>query len=316
MGIYDRDYVRREGSGFFGPILERGTICKWLIGITVALFVAQMLTTPTGGLLAGESWITETLTLKADRVVQGQVWRLITYPFVYHPSSIWPILWGMLFLWWFGRDLEDVYGPREFLGFYLASTLVAGLAYVGTAVAAGAGGARIGLPPYMGAGAPVAAVLVLCALHFPTRIIYLFLILPVPIWLVAVVDVGLDCYTFLSLAGPKHPAAVMAAIPAASLSAAAFSLLYYRRQWRVSSLWPDLQGWKRRLRRPRLRVYREEEPPTPVHVPAGAAPDEEQLEAKVDAILEKISRTGKESLTDSERQVLLRASEAIRRRRS
>jgi hypothetical protein len=81
-------------------------------------------------------------------------------------------------------------------------------------------------------------------------------------------------------------------------------------------LWPDFRALKRRLTRPPLRVYREEEPPTPVTVGATAPPDEEQLEAKMDAILEKISRSGKESLTESERQVLLRASEVFKRRRS
>jgi hypothetical protein len=35
----------------------------------------------------------------------------------------------------------------------------------------------------------------------------------------------------------------------------------------------------------------------------------------MDAILEKISRVGKENLTEGERELLLRASEAIRRRR-
>ena len=45
--------------------------------------------------------------------------------------------------------------------------------------------------------------------------------------------------------------------------------------------------------------------------PAG----DEQLEAQMDAILQKIHTSGKESLTDHERQVLLRASEAIKRRR-
>ncbi len=315
MGIYDREYVRRESSGLFGPILDQGTVCKWLIGITVAVFVAQILTTPTGG-LDRPSWITQTFTLTADGVLQGQIWRLFTYPFVYSPASILAPLWAMLFLWWFGRDLEDIYGGREFLAFYVLVTLVAGLAYVAVALAAG-GTAIRAIPPYMGAGAPVVAVLVLCALHFPRRIIYLFLILPVPIWLVAVVTVALDCYTFLNLAGPLRSLAAMAGAPAASLSAAALTLLYYRGQWRISSWWPNLRGWKRRMGRPRLRVYREEEPISPVHVPAGVPEHEEEpLDARVDAILEKISRTGKESLTESERQVLLQASEAIRRRRS
>ena len=35
MGIYDRDYYRREGYSFLGSFSERGTICKWLIGINI-----------------------------------------------------------------------------------------------------------------------------------------------------------------------------------------------------------------------------------------------------------------------------------------
>jgi len=103
------------------------------------------------------------------------------------------------------------------------------------------------------------------------------------------------------------------------LAGAAFALIYYRLHWRLSTWGPQLAGWRRRLTRPKLRVYREEEPaplPSPVKVPAGTAHlDEEQLEAKIDAILEKISRTGKESLTEGERELLLRASEVFRRRR-
>jgi hypothetical protein len=107
---------------------------------------------------------------------------------------------------------------------------------------------------------------------------------------------------------------VMAAVVSAPLAAAAFALGYYKFQWRVTTWWPDLRGLRRRLTRPPLRVYREEEPATPVSVSA-TSPDDEQLEAKMDAILEKISRTGKESLTPGEREVLLRASEVFKRRR-
>ena len=49
---------------------------------------------------------------------------------------------------------------------------------------------------------------------------------------------------------------------------------------------------------------------------APPAQEDEQLEAKMDAILEKISRVGKENLTESEHAVLQRASEVFRRRRS
>jgi membrane associated rhomboid family serine protease len=314
MGIYDRDYVRREGSGFFGSLLERGSVCKWLIGITVGAFVVQVLTTPGG---QGGSWFTDAFLLVTDRVMHGEVWRLLTYAFLHDPGSPWPILWNMLFLWWFGRDLEDLYGPREFLTFYLGSVLLGGLAFVMTSLATGAP-TNI---PYLTAAGPVAAVLVLCALHYPTRVIYLFFILPVPIWLIAIVQVAVGAWQFL---GGITPGAAgrgfIAAAASVSLSAALFAFVYYKGQWRVSTWWPDLGGWRRRMRQPRLRVYREDEPTTPVGVapsPRSAVPTEDdQLEAKMDAILEKISRVGKESLTESERQVLLRASEVFKRRRS
>src|SRR5438094_821233 len=39
MGIYDRDYYRREGQSFLGSLTERGTVCKWLIGVNVICFM-------------------------------------------------------------------------------------------------------------------------------------------------------------------------------------------------------------------------------------------------------------------------------------
>lgn len=103
------------------------------------------------------------------------------------------------------------------------------------------------------------------------------------------------------------------------LAGAAFAFAYCKMQWRLTTWWPGLKKWRRGLNQPRLRVYHgEEEQPAPV--PASPAPlvkqeDEELLEAKMDAVLEKISRVGKENLTESEKDVLLRASEIYRRRR-
>jgi hypothetical protein len=71
-----------------------------------------------------------------------------------------------------------------------------------------------------------------------------------------------------------------------------------------------------------LRLFRPEDADAreePVSV-AAAVPDspgvDEHLEAKLDAVLEKLARAGKESLTDTERQILMRASEIYKRRRT
>jgi hypothetical protein len=48
---------------------------------------------------------------------------------------------------------------------------------------------------------------------------------------------------------------------------------------------------------------------------AGGSAVDEHLEAKLDQVLEKVARSGKESLTEDEREVLLKASEIYKKRR-
>jgi membrane associated rhomboid family serine protease len=310
MGIYDRDYVRREGPSFLGSFVERGRVCKWLVGINVLFFIVQILTRPIDrfadpDVLPTLGWFTDAFQLDVGKVLHGQVWRLLSYAFLHDPSDIWHIVFNMLFLWWFGSDVEDLYGPREFLTFYLTAAFGAGLLFVFSSLA--------WMPttlPCLGASGAVLAVLVLCTIHYPTRTILLFFIIPVPLWLFVGLFLARDAFVFLN-----HQESTTAV--AAHLGGALFAGVYYRFHWRLTDWWPRLRLWRRQLFRPRLRVYREEEVRRPVHVPAASpALEDEQLEAKMDAILEKISRVGKDNLTDSERDVLLRASEAIRRRRS
>jgi membrane associated rhomboid family serine protease len=314
MGIYDRDYYRREGPSFLGAITNTGQVCKWLIVLNVVLFIIQMVTQPSERVrrverdghisivtesARAESPVTEALDLDAEKVLHGQVWRLLTHAFLH--AGLLHILFNMLFLWWFGSDMEDLYGSKEFLAFYLVAALVGGLAFVGADQA----GLQRGVG--LGASGAVTAVLVLCACHYPTRTI-LFFFLPIPIWVFVAFQMAKDFLGFLGVSSGVGWSA--------HLGGAAFGLLYYHFQWRMMNLWPDLRAWRRARSRPRLRVYREDDSQAPVSVAAPAVPEvDEQLEAKMDAILEKVKDHGMSSLTESERQVLQRASAAIRRRR-
>lgn len=335
MGIYDRDYVRRDGHSFLGSISERGRVCKWLIGINVAVFIVQVLTRPAESRQLG--WFTDAFALDVPHVLHGQIWRLLTYSFLHDPGAIFHILFNMLFLWWFGSDVEDLYGPREFLAFYLSASLVGGvlfflssLAWVPTAA------------PCLGASGGVLAVLTLCAIHYPRRVILLFFILPVPLPLFLVIALAGDAYVFLSRFNSGTAVA-------AHLGGALYAGAYYRLHFRLLDWLPPVwerqfwQSWRRRLLGPRLRLFVDKHPTsrkprrnerrsstTADHSPAEAAseelegehqtvaapPADEHMEAKMDAILEKISRVGKENLTESEREFLLRASEILRRRRT
>jgi membrane associated rhomboid family serine protease len=302
MGIYDREYYRREGPSILGSFADRGKVCKWLIGLNVAAFVLQLLANDPA---TGDQF-TDAFLLDSADVLHGQVWRLLTYAFLHSTQDVGHLLWNMLFLWWFGNEVEDVYGSREFLAFYLVAAVFGGLVHV----LVGQIGWMPGYP-VIGASGAVTAVLVLCALHYPTKIIYLFMLIPVPIWAFVLFQVGKDFVGFFGRAQTGVAVDV-------HLAGFLLAVVYFKMEWRFSTLWPALRA-RRRQARPALRVYRGEDEAdrTPVAAPVGPPiADDEQLEAKVDAILEKISRSGKESLTEGERQTLLRASERIKRRRT
>jgi membrane associated rhomboid family serine protease len=290
MGVYDRDYYQQEGPSFLGPETSATT---WILIATVICFLGQILSNE----------FTVWLVLVPEYVLQGQVWRLVTYAFLHDPHSLWHIAINMYTFWLFGRQIEPIYGRREFAFFYLVSALVGGIAFT----AAWAVGGQLGI--CLGASGAVTAVLVLTALHFPRQIILLFFLIPVPLWLLAAGYVALDALTFVG--GNNTPVAVVV-----HLGGALFAYIYYKGQFRLTAWLIDFRGWTKRLARPRLKVYRQ---PSLSSTPAGSRPASaanEHLEADLDRVLAKVAQYGQSSLTDAERKVLLQASEIYKRRRT
>jgi membrane associated rhomboid family serine protease len=308
MGIYDREYYRKDGPGFLSSLTGRGQVCRWLIGINVAVFVLQFLTADRDAV----GPLVNLLTLDVEKVLHGEVWRLLTYAFVHDPGFLLHIVLNMWFLWMFGNELEDLYGSREFLAFYLTAAIGGGVAFV-------LGNRLIG--PWMGqicygASGAVTAVMVLGVFHFPHRQVYLMFVWPAPMWVLLPLQLIPDLYNFLIAVRDQEPPPNRVAVTV-HLAGALFAYVYFKRSWRLLDLWASVRSWKRERSRPRLRVYHEEAAVTPE--PPRAAPlldFDEQMEAKVDAVLEKVARTGQDSLTENERQILLRASEVYKRRRS
>jgi membrane associated rhomboid family serine protease len=301
MGIYDREYYRKTGPRYLDALANTGTACKWLIGINIVVFILQFASRPAPH---QSGFVTDLLILFPDAVRNGEIWRLLSYAFL-HDTRTWQhIVFNMLFLWWFGSDVEAVYGTKEFLTFYLISALLGGIGYTVWSIAEHSN------VPCLGASGAVTAVMVVCACHFPRKVILLFFVLPIPIWIFVVFQVGRDALAFLS--HEENGTAVVV-----HLAGAAFGFLYYKTQWRLTNLLPSIRSWRAQRQRPRLRVLRpEDDLPEAVAVGAPPLPPDEQLEAKVDAVLAKVARSGQGSLTDTERQILLRASELYKRRRS
>ncbi|MFQ3594177.1 MAG: rhomboid family intramembrane serine protease, partial [Gemmataceae bacterium] len=152
-------------------------------------FVLQLLTMGRHG---NDGPFTNGLLLDADLVFQGQVWRLLTSVFLHDNNSVWHIVINMLMLWWFGRQVEEHLGTREFLTMYLTAGVLASLAFCLT-YALGFNGSRA-----LGASGAVAAVLMLSACYFPGQIIYLFFVIPVPVWFILVLMIASDGFNLLS----------------------------------------------------------------------------------------------------------------------
>jgi membrane associated rhomboid family serine protease len=314
MGIQDRDYYRNEGPSVFDTLMPSGLVCRWLIGINVGVWVLQMIALAYAqheGNVRSAGWITDWFMLDTNEVLHGQVWRLVTSAFLHSTDMSGyltgtHLLFNMICLWWFGSDVEQLYGRKEFLAFYLSAAVSGSLAYVIWQLATNERN------PALGASGAVTGLLVLCALHFPGRTVLLFMFLPMPIWLFAVVSVAKDVIVLFS------PVRIPIGVTA-HLGGAAFAFVYWKYQRRLLDIFGGLLFWKNLRPRARLKIYRpevEKEVPVAVAAPVSAAGMDEHLEAKLDAVLEKIATKGKESLTMQEQDVLKRAAEMYKRRRT
>ncbi len=121
--------------------------------------------------------------------VQGLMyrpWGILTYMFVH--AGIGHIFFNMIGLYFFGPRLEQRLGAKSFLWLYF-------LAGIG-----GALGSFFFAPnyPVVGASAAVYGVLVGFAMYWPREKIYLWMILPVEAWLLALILVGASLYMGVS----------------------------------------------------------------------------------------------------------------------
>jgi membrane associated rhomboid family serine protease len=242
------------------------------------------------------SIVQEWLELDSRKVLRGQVWRVVTYAFCHDRLGVWHILFNMLFLYWFGVTLESMYGPREFLLFYLVAAAISGLATVGLNVWTSSYAATVG------ASGAIMAVLMVYAIHYPRNTIRVFWFFPVEVRWVVLFYIIWDLHPLLlALAGDRLYTSVA---HAAHLGGLAFGYVY----WKFNL---NLERWVDRLPKPRGRrvVHDGDERRN------WQRPSERTLDQQVDDVLRKISESGEASLTDRERRLLASASERYKARR-
>ena len=290
MGFSDRRYSYDDR----GPFMAEWTAVLTIIVATVAIWVANLVA-------AGRLPINDVLALRGDLPQHLlDVWQLLTYGFVHDETNPWHLLFNMMAVYFFGREVEALLGRNEFFRFYLTAIVLAGIAWVASV--------QIGQPAFapqtflVGASGAVMAILAMFIWHFPRQTVYIYGVLPVPAWALGVLFVVID------LQGAASQQGNVAHV--AHLAGAAFGLLYAWRGWSLSGL-SDLSTELRRRWRGMRVVRHDDVAQTPRQRERA---DDEALQAEVDRVLEKISRSGEASLTPQERATLTRASERFKQR--
>lgn len=301
-------------------------ITRYLIIANVAVFFICLLFPPVHYFLIKEGALYPVFYNEYGSLhfnLHFKLWQLVSYMFLH--ANLPHIFFNMYSLWMFGGVIERTLGRNRFLVFYFISGIGAGLCQILMQLFT----ADSDLAATIGASGACYGILLAFGLFYPNqRVILLFP--PIPIkakWLVigyAILEAYLAFNTNSNIAHFAH------------LGGMFFGLLclYNWRLWPLSKygfdrwdrmyveekklnmfqrLWRDFKGLFHFRRRPKMKVYKPSQygrsasqsaqdaaanSPTPPRSP------EEQ--ARIDAVLEKVRRSGYASLTADEKRILFK----------
>ncbi|MXN92988.1 rhomboid family intramembrane serine protease [Flavobacterium sp. Sd200] len=225
-------------------------------------------------------------------------WSLLGYAFLH--KGFLHILFNMLMLVFAARVFLTFFTQKQLFGIYVLSAIFAGLVYIaGYAFLPMLAGQITGM---VGASAAIMAILIAAAIYAPYYNVRLLLIGTVKIWHVAIVFVVLDLINASVENSGGH---------IAHLAGAAFGFVYIKLLQNGTDLTIgvsrtlDFFGnlFKPKKKQPFTKVYRNTAPPTPK---AAGMRSKNMTQQQIDDILDKISRSGYESLTKDEKDFLFK----------
>jgi membrane associated rhomboid family serine protease len=245
------------------------------------------------------------LAFHPSLVRSGEVWRLATWPLANPPTQIWVVI-TLAFFWFIGHAVEDLVGRNRYLKLVVAVTILPA-AFVTLLP-----GLSFPTVPEIGLGLLASVMFVIFAAHYPAQPFFF----GIPAWVLAVVYVGIDV---LRLTGDRLWGTLLL-----TLSAIALGLVIVR-QWgfvdrldfipRFGQQRKPGQRHKSGTKGSRARSGSTDKvvegpwaaPPRP---PSG--PDLVNAQRELDALLDKISATGLDSLSADEKRKLNELSKRLR----
>ncbi len=293
---------------FFGGFSLFPPVIKWLLISNTAIWLlTDFILQPfrVGGIpLGGEQGILTFFLALWPVGTNFWPWQILTYMFLH--GGFGHLFFNMLALWMFGMELENTWGSKRFLSFYLICGIGAGITNLLVAP-------LIGLAvPTVGASGGVFGVLVAFGMLFPDRPIYIYFLLPIKAKFFVAAYILLEL--FYGVTGTASGVAHFAHLGGAAVGFVYIFLL--SKGYSFAGIWKEVKGESRfpsPQQRTRKPVNEEIHDAKFFDIKSGARlKDQKELNQEVvDTILEKISAGGYQSLTADEKRILNEASKKI-----
>lgn len=244
-------------------------------------------------------------------------WQFITNMFLH--GSFGHLFFNMFALWMFGVEIENLWGTKKFLIFYLICGIGASLAnyFINPLF--------MEVPlnvPTIGASGAVYGVLVAFAYFFPERYIYIYFMIPVKAKYLIIFYIALEVFYTISMqnTGIAHLAHLGGAVVGF-----VYLLIFFPK---------NLSGVFNKIKKSNLTdvpFFRNEQPPKyepPQYtqntydakyediqrdeIKAKQKAEQQMTQEKIDSILDKIAKSGYQNLTDEEKRILFEESKKLR----
>ena len=214
-----------------------GPVTKWLCIAIVGVTLVATITQRSYGVGVSD------LVFAVGPVLDLQLWRLVTFPFV--ELQFFGLVLDLLVLYFFGRFFEAQWGSRHYLRFFFVSSVGAAVLAIPLSflVDLVAPFNEIGMAA--GPGAAIDAMLVALAVTVPNSNVMFGFILPIRAKTLVLLVLG-----FQVIAGVMNGAAALSV----TLGGMLMGYLLTTGMWRPERLGARLRSWLQRRRRRGLRV--------------------------------------------------------------
>lgn len=293
--MFSREGGRNTNYDSFGGTIVRffkrmPTTLRVIILLNTGVYVLQLIF----GLIFKVDLIPYLSFFPSPEVAFTQPWRIITYMFTHALNNPFHFLFNMLWLYWMGKPVEERIGPRNFLVIYVVAGLMG--AFIDFSV-----GLFYQMPPVVGASGAVYGAMVAFAMLFPREKIMLLLLPPIETRFVVAGLIALDVIFLTSNDGIARLVHLGGALGGylmmrLYLGGRDFSNIVRYFEYAFSKFMPSKKSSSSHRKNPNMNIV------------SDAKVVEEVDESELDAILDKISKSGYDALSKEEKRKLFELS--------